>query len=218
MDYEELLIEEIIKYRSSCVINDVHWNQAAAHFEGSFLWHGVPTSVEALRIFTKFVTSESDASKAVSVVIGISSSGIAWATAVALGMGLPLAVLRLSAHQYGPVNTDVRRHKGQRAYLIDNHFGSGETIIQAQKLLADYSIDVDRIFVVERRQCNASVEGLLSVDRKLRALLERGYFSGVEAEIAERYLEHKEEWLADQTWVRRVCDDLKRKDQCAAKE
>ncbi|WP_423760752.1 hypothetical protein [Burkholderia sp. NLJ2] len=209
----ELLIEEIVKHRSCRALDDVRWSDVNARFEGSLFWHGVPTSTGALEAFASFAASRPNLPAPVSVVVGIASSGIAWATAVALRMALPLAVLRLTEHRYGPTNLDVRRHAGRNAYLIDNHFGSGETIGQARSLLANYSVNVAGTCVVEAREPDPGIVTPLTVDAKLRALLERGYFSRVGAEIAERYLLHKDDWLADTAWVRRVRDDLRRENR-----
>lgn len=210
-NHQQGLIEEIASCGSCAVIDDVQWNASLQNFEGSLLWHGVPTTLRALSLFADFVcnaarTPEPD------VVVAVSSSGISWGTAAALQLRRPVAVLRIEPHKYGPINPDVRRHAGQRAWLVDNHCGSGETLDMARSLLGIYGVSLDEVFVVEAQQRLVGMHAAVLVADKLEALLALDYFVGaVERDVVVRFLREGWQCLNDAAWVRRVQGHLARR-------
>jgi adenine/guanine phosphoribosyltransferase-like PRPP-binding protein len=194
------LIEEIASCGSCRVIDDVRWNASLQHFEGSLLWHGVPTTPRALSIFADFVCTAARKPKP-DLVVALSSSGISWGTAVALQMRRPVAILRIEPHKYGPINPDVRRYAGHRAWLVDNHCGSGETIDMARSLLESYGVLLDEVFVVEAQQRRGGVHAAVLVPDKLEALLALDYFGAVERDVVTRFLREGRQCLNDASWV-----------------
>lgn len=194
------IVEEIAAARSCCIVDDVVWSDERGRFEGSFLWHGTPATVRSLRAFAEFAAA---AGARPDVVAGISSSGIAWATAAALRIDRPLGVLRLARHRYGVHNGDLARHRGGRAWLIDNFVGSGETLRDAHEALRDLGIEVACTIVVEAPEASP-VSAALRTEAKLRELVRRGFFTPLGREIVERSLTHPRRGLDDVRWVEQV--------------
>lgn len=199
-----ILFEEVRREQACCLVDDVRWEPSTERFVGSFLWNGIPTTFSALMAFTRHVLSAS-ALQPPSVVVGVASSGIAWATAVALAIERPLAVVRLARHRYGPWNAGIEVNAGRQAWLIDNFYGSGDTMREASALLADVGIEITLTAVVEASDAApTSVCAALRLRDKLVALRSVGYFDSLGDEVVERYLQDPATWLYDSAWVREV--------------
>jgi adenine/guanine phosphoribosyltransferase-like PRPP-binding protein len=194
------ILEEIVAAHSCCIVDDVSWDAGASRFRGSFLWHGIPTSARVLHAFADFAVSVAQGARPPAVVAGVSTSGIAWATAVALRIGRPLAVLRLQPHRYGVQNQDLTRHRGVTAWLVDNFVGSGDTIRDAQRTLEAADIEATYVLAVESLRANPVVAAL-TTETKLQELLQRDYFGPLDRQIVERYLNDARGWLDDAEWV-----------------
>jgi adenine/guanine phosphoribosyltransferase-like PRPP-binding protein len=197
----ERILHEILAAKSCRLVNDVHWNDVSGQYEGSFLWHGIPTSLVSLRSFAQFVAHSG--APLPNVVAGVSSSGIAWGTAVAIHIARPLGVLRLRRHSYGTWNGDLSSYKGDSAWLVDNFVGSGETLEEAQSVLERLGLETTGVYAVEATE-HHPVQALIRTEAKLRELLRRGYFCDFEQEVVQRYLGHGRRGLDDETWVRRI--------------
>jgi adenine/guanine phosphoribosyltransferase-like PRPP-binding protein len=216
-NHQHGLIDEIARSGSCEVIDDARWNTALQQFEGSLLWHGVPTTLRAMSIFADFVRSTARTPEP-DVVVAVSSSGISWGTAIAVQIGRPVAVLRVEPHKYGPINAEVRRYAGRRAWLVDNHCGSGETVDAARSLLARYGVTLEEVFVVEAQQRLGGIQAAVLVTDKLQALLALGCFGTVEREVVGRFLCEGRQYLNDAEWVRGVQMHLaQRPDDCLRK-
>jgi adenine/guanine phosphoribosyltransferase-like PRPP-binding protein len=202
-DPASALIAEIARCAACQVVDDVAWDGVAGAYRGSFLWHGVPTTPAALAAFAEFALGGTGGPPA--VVAAVSSSGIAWGAALALRAERPLGVLRLAPHRYGVWNADLRRHRGRTAWLVDNYYGSGETLAEAERLLRGMGIEVTRRLVVEAADADVrGVSAALDTDAKLDRLVAQRYFAPLGTEVVARYRRDRRTWLDDAEWVQTV--------------
>jgi orotate phosphoribosyltransferase len=136
------------------------------------------------------------------LIVGIVSSGLPWATAVALRADRHMLSLRLATHRYGPQDQSLKRYRGAAALVVDNYFGSGDTMGRACALLTSHGIRVVDSVVVE--SADDSIRAVLTVRSVLSSLLRCDYFDELGREVVDRYLVQGDEWLADQEWVSSV--------------
>ncbi len=204
------LVNAICAERSVVLVDDVA--ESGEGFTGSFLWHGLPLLPETLDLFSRKAQKELLSERRIDAVVGIVSSGISWATALALSMQLPLATLRLEPHRYGPHNPAVTALNGRRIILVDNFIGSGDSLRMALMLLKNTGVVVSAVFVAESysEQLHSLIDSeipvaaMLNTREKLYGLLERGYFNELGADVAGRFLEDRESWLSDTNWCQKV--------------
>ncbi len=203
-------LPSLISARAVFVFNETYWNQQEGRFRGGFLWNSIPQSSENLKLFAKLgMEILGSALRDADVVIALSSSGISWGTSLALEAQKDLFVLKLKPHSYGPWNPGLERFRGKRGIIVDNYFGSGDTVKQAIEVLAPYQVQISDAIVPERFYSKefdmpCRVNHLFLTTDKLNALLKIGYFQGVEAEIMSRIAEDPAGHMLDKEWVEKM--------------
>lgn len=194
----ERALAAITRHRSVRVVDDVA-KEASGGYQGSFLWHGLPLTPDVLATFSELECPPAQ------VVVGVVSSGLPWATALAIARGLPLVPLRLAPHRYGVWNQGLDELAGASALLVDNYVGSGETMAAARAMVEARGVRVEAVLAAEGLARHDHLSLLLATEWKLTQLLKRGYFTEIEAEVARRFLDFgPERWLADAPWVERI--------------
>jgi adenine/guanine phosphoribosyltransferase-like PRPP-binding protein len=200
----EQLLTEIFEKRTVYLVDDVSWDPARRRYTGSLLWHGMPINPVTLSAFAAFVGSSVPACEALDVVVGVVSSGVPWATALAMSTSRPLVPLRMEPHRYGVWNHELRSFASKSCILVDNYLGSGETLGRARQLVQAAGVACSRCVVLEASRAHRDVDALIETTSKLTWLLKRGYFSPAAEPVVVRLLKDPEGWSHDLEWVRTV--------------
>ena len=205
----ERIFQEIMENRTVYLVDDVCWDPVSRRYKGSLLWHGVPINPVTLGAFVAFTQSSSAAEDGSAAVVGIVSSGLPWATALALSASRPLLPLRIEPHRYGRWNRELECFGSKGCVLVDNFVGSGQTLSRARQLVDDGGLTCRSCFVVEASGHHPGLAALLETSEKLRWLLHREYFSPVARGVVERLLDPSEDWHIDAEWVRGVRQQIR---------
>lgn len=209
-DFTDLILKDIMRYRTVSVVDNVYWDKQSSRYVGSFIWNGLPTTVGCLSAFSNWIQSQMHVDQENIAVIGLRSSGIAWGTSVSLRLEVPLIPLRLQEHKYGPFNSDLRYYNPEYIIIVDNFCGSGDSLKRAMDIVAASSLITRHIFVVESSGVyeHQLLESMLLTPDKLSFLLRRGYFNPIEQEIVKKYTYTLDTYLNDIDWVCKVKQQL----------
>ncbi len=211
MTVPDEVLEEVRAARSVSLVDDVRWDRSRRRYAGSFLWHGLPCTPVTLRTLAQLAGRLADRTvERPAAVVGVVSSGLTWAAATALALGLPCVPLRLAPHRYGVWNGELPRFAGRACLLVDNFAGSGDTLREARRLLSAACVEVVGAVVAEGLGSHPDTQVMLETGAKLRALRAGGYFSSLGDEVADRFLAAPHGWLDDASWVRSVRRALRR--------